>query len=306
MIITEFYNGQGLGNQLWCYVVVRLVAERNGYEFGIMSPERFKGKDFIDLDFGRTVFGGSGPEGGPPSELPRDVSFYYREKIIRHPCSGLDVSCKDNALLSVSDCTKIDGAMQSFEYVKDHRHKAIQYLHAKKINEQSNYLDNDSCIIHIRGGDFKGSSAMLYSDYYVNAMNYFRDINSSLTFYVVTDDVNTAKQILPTTQIIGSSLTNISDMSKASHHLGGPIGIDYSILNSCKNVIMSASSFGWWPVWTNENDPVVVAPKYWAAHKVNGGYWSCGESLIDGWNFIDINGVVTDSETCKREMYEKI
>ncbi len=34
MIGTEFIDGQGLGNQLFCYVTARAVAEENGYEFG--------------------------------------------------------------------------------------------------------------------------------------------------------------------------------------------------------------------------------------------------------------------------------
>ena len=47
MIITELYDGQGLGNQLWCYVTTRVIAKKNGYDFGIQSPEKFKGIYFI-------------------------------------------------------------------------------------------------------------------------------------------------------------------------------------------------------------------------------------------------------------------
>ena len=34
MIGTEFIDGQGLGNQLFCYVTARAVALENGCEFG--------------------------------------------------------------------------------------------------------------------------------------------------------------------------------------------------------------------------------------------------------------------------------
>ena len=57
MIITELYNGQGLGNQLWCYAVTRVIAQKNGYDFGIMSRNKFKGSDFLELDFGKEVVG---------------------------------------------------------------------------------------------------------------------------------------------------------------------------------------------------------------------------------------------------------
>ena len=60
MIVTELYNGQGLGNQLWSYVVTRTLALDRSLDFGIMSPEKFKGKAFLDIDFGKEVKGGSG------------------------------------------------------------------------------------------------------------------------------------------------------------------------------------------------------------------------------------------------------
>jgi hypothetical protein len=77
MIVTELYEGQGFGNQLWCYVVTRIIAKKNGYKFGIKSPEKFKGKEFLNLDFGQKVIGGTGPEGGPPTSLPEGIEYYY-------------------------------------------------------------------------------------------------------------------------------------------------------------------------------------------------------------------------------------
>ena len=67
MIVTELYNGQGLGNQLWSYVVTRTLALDRGFDFGVMHPEKFKGSAFLDMDFGKQVIGGAGPEGGPPA-----------------------------------------------------------------------------------------------------------------------------------------------------------------------------------------------------------------------------------------------
>ncbi len=82
MIITEIYNGQGLGNQLWCYVVTRVIALDRGYEFGIKSPEKFKCNDFLTLDCGKQVIGGTGQEGGPPDSLPEGITNYYKELIV--------------------------------------------------------------------------------------------------------------------------------------------------------------------------------------------------------------------------------
>ena len=302
MIITELYDGQGLVNQLWCYIVTRVIAKKNGYDFGIMSIEKFKGKEFMFLDFGKTVVGGSGPEGGPPTTLPESIMQYYKENLIRHPNTGLDISPLDNNLVNVPDNTKIDGTMQSVEYLRGYRNNIIDMLTIKDDKKVFDYTDDNICIIHIRGGDFKNSSAMLYTNYYTNGMKKMYEKNSNMRFYIVTDDIQTASQILPNIQIIGSSIMNVKDCNKASHHIGGPIWVDYSILNNAKNVIMSASSFGWWPVWTSTKNPFVIAPKYWAGHKINGGYWSCGESLVDEWNYLDINGEFFTSEQCKKEL----
>ena len=44
MLTTEIYRGSGIGNQLWNYVVTRLIAEANGYEFGSQCPVRWKAR----------------------------------------------------------------------------------------------------------------------------------------------------------------------------------------------------------------------------------------------------------------------
>ena len=44
MIISEIYYGSGIGNQIWHYVVTRLIAERLGYKYGIMGKDRWKGQ----------------------------------------------------------------------------------------------------------------------------------------------------------------------------------------------------------------------------------------------------------------------
>ncbi len=59
MLITELYNGQGFGNQLFVYVTTRMLAHKLGYDFGIKSPEKFKGYGLMNPDMGKEVTGGS-------------------------------------------------------------------------------------------------------------------------------------------------------------------------------------------------------------------------------------------------------
>ena len=62
MVGTEFINGQGLGNQLFCYVTARVIAEENGYEFGTAGQECFavnihsnRGMYFMNVDLGYAI-----------------------------------------------------------------------------------------------------------------------------------------------------------------------------------------------------------------------------------------------------------
>jgi hypothetical protein len=302
MIVTELYNGQGLGNQLWCYFVTKTIANINNFEFGIMSTEKFKGKEFMGLDFGNEVSGGSGPEGGPPNSLPNGITNYYREKMNFHPISRLDITEKDNDLLNIEDNTKIDGIMQCYDYIKNFRNEIISEINIFNDKNITDYTDDNICIIHIRGGDFNSSLAMLDSNYYNNAMEHLKKINPNIKFFAVTDDINTCRYILPNVTIIGSSTSGVRDSHKANHHLGGPIWMDFTILNNCKNAIISASSFSWWAIWTNKNIKNVISPKYWAAYKQSDGYWSCGDSIVENWLYLDRDNKISTSDECISEL----
>lgn len=59
MVGTEFIKGQGLGNQLFCYVSARCIAADLGYRFGTAGQEQLavnihskKGMYFMDMDLG--------------------------------------------------------------------------------------------------------------------------------------------------------------------------------------------------------------------------------------------------------------
>ena len=62
MLATEILNGQGIGNQLFCYVTTRSVAYDRGLEFGIKDTgwggdKRYNQGGFywFDLDMGSPV-----------------------------------------------------------------------------------------------------------------------------------------------------------------------------------------------------------------------------------------------------------
>ena len=62
MIGTEFLKGQGLGNQLFCYVTARCIARDLGAVFGTAGQEQLavnihskKGMYFMDMDLGINI-----------------------------------------------------------------------------------------------------------------------------------------------------------------------------------------------------------------------------------------------------------
>ena len=59
MIATELLKGQGLGNQLFCYITTRCIALDNNLSFSILGGETVAnnihsncGMYFMDLDYG--------------------------------------------------------------------------------------------------------------------------------------------------------------------------------------------------------------------------------------------------------------
>lgn len=286
MIITELYNGQGLGNQLWSYVVTRCIALDKGYEFGIMCPERFKGADFMNLDFGREVSGGYGPEGGPPEKLPDDIYFYYKEKDIFYEKFKCDVSDFDPGLYNVLDNTKIDGTFQCERYIKKYKNEIQQWL---KVNDEFNILDfSDSniCVLNIRGGEYVGNKSLcLPKKYWNDAISNMKKINPQLQFIIITDDIKYTKKLLP---------------QYPSYHFC--IGKDYSVIKNAHYLILSNSSFAFFPAWLNQNAKFIIAPKYWARHNISNGFWSCTFNLYEDWHWQDRDGKLYSYSQCEREL----
>ena len=94
MIGTELLKGQGLGNQLFCYVTARCIAKEHNCEFGILGQEHLPvgpngepGLYFMDLYFGNHVERSSFAHTYHEKEQHRDHDGAYR-KIGGHSCPG--------------------------------------------------------------------------------------------------------------------------------------------------------------------------------------------------------------------------
>jgi len=296
VITTEFYDGQGLGNQLWVYAVCRTIALDRGLDYGIQSPERFKGRAFMNLDFGLPVLGEN--HDGPSPELPLGIRHYYAERKLQHPSTGDDISPYDANLVAVCDSTKIDGTMQSESYIY---HRKAEFQELLQVTTPAE-VSEDECIISFRGGEYKyHPELMLGVAYYQQAMKYMGQFFPGVTFRVVTDDPRLARQYFPGLRI-SSGRRFVPPTGLGIRPSSSAIGRDFSLLQGATKLILSNSTFSWWGAWSNSHSPTVIAPQFWARHNISDGYWAQGDSLTREWWWVSPKGDLLTHESCRRQL----
>jgi hypothetical protein len=288
ILVTEFYDGQGLGNQLWLYVVTRCKALELGVGFGIKSPEKFKGFSLFDLDFGEQIYGGDGPEGGPPAKLPDGIRNYFREKLERHPITGQDVTTYSNDWNLIQPSTKIDGNFQGEKYIekfKNEIHGWLRIVDPQDIEQTK----EDLCVVNFRGGEYRSiRQVFLPKQYWADAREKMLDINPNMKFKVVTDDEETAEKFFDASEISHQSLRQ-----------------DYIDINSAKYLIVANTSFAWFPSWLNTNLELCIAPKYWWGYNT-AEYWACGYNLTSTFVYLDRQAKLWTADQCAAELDESV
>ena len=287
MLVTEIYNGQGLGNQLACYITTRVVARDKGFEFGVMNPHKLKCLSFIDVDFGQPVSGGSGPEGGPPAALPEGIKYYFREKSTNlNDRLRTNIAIDDPDLENILDNTKLDGLFQSENRIIHRKQEIKQWLKVHKDKDNYTYSSDNICVINFRGGEYVNvPEFFLPQSYWNNSVKHMLTINPNFKFVVVTDDPFTARRFFPANFIITHS----------------EIWNDYTIIKNAHYLILSNSSFPYYPVLTSDTIKYIIAPKYWGRHNVSDGYWSLGYNIYRNHTYMDREGKIFTYEQCIEE-----
>lgn len=246
MIACIFHEGSGLGNQLARYVAVRCLAIEKGYEFGIIQPENFKGKSFLNLDIGV-----------PIHDL---LNEFNENKTIND--QGHDVRGYDPSILEVRDFTLLDGEFQDERYFISHIEEIREWLTTEEI-----YCDEDTCIINFRGGEYVGvKDLFLPKEYWDKAIQQVRYKNPAMYFIVVTDDVQTARRFFPDFQV--------------EHDLIA----DWQSIRYARNLILSNSSFAILPALLNGTVDNIIAPLFWAGY--NKGYWQLPQNNYKKFTYI--------------------
>lgn len=288
MIGTEFLQGQGLGNQLFCYVSARCIAEDLGADFATAGQEQLavnihskKGMYFMDMDLGLPV-------------TKKEDFHIYQEKeqrlfiksCVHDMTHGCYVAGADEEIYQIADNTLLYGNLQAERYFRHHREEIKQWLKVKEEYDSYEYTKDNLCIINVRGGEYADSRALfLRRKYWLDAMKRMREIRSDMEFMIVTDDVAAANRILPEVE---------------AHHF--ELAKDYVTIKNAKYLILSNSSFAFFPAFTSETVEKIIAPKYWARHNVSDGYWASEQNIYDGFFYLDRNGQLFDAQECRKEL----
>ena len=298
MLAASIHEHAGLGNQIWRYVCCRVFAEHHGYEWGVSHPG-WRGP-FLNIDWGKEV--NLNVEEDSDFRMVEGFKHYYKERFDHHKRAPGCIGIPDNKFYSLPDNCYINGTFQRMSYIEEHREKICSWLTYD--NKVTDYASEDYCVIQLRGGDYTTGHSMLPPQYYQMAMQHMKDNNPDIKFVIVTDDPGTASQFLPGVPIVGSAVSEEKDQYQKNiswyTYPGGPVGIDYSILNTAKYAIISASTFAFWPVWTNKDLVNLIAPKYWFDWSRSDGWWRMKDGIVNDqrWLWMDQQGGLYETNTC--------
>lgn len=115
--------------------------------------------------------------------------------------------------------------------------------------------NNSSVSIHIRRGDYAGSSEnlILPLSYYQQAIDFVSEKIDTPVFVVFSDDPAWAEQHL-----------HLRNAVFVNHNKGNNSYRDMQLMSNCSHNIIANSSFSWWAAWLNQNaHKVVIAPSQW-------------------------------------------
>ncbi len=272
MIVTELYNGQGLGNQLWCYCVCRSIADKSNMSFNILGQDNFKAKEFLEVDFGEVS------KNNEKYKIFHEQRFYDKE--IDYVASSFD-----DRVLSLDHGTQIEGLFQSEKYFFDNIDRIKEYIKIKEEYKNLITIPDGVCILNIRGGEYKRHKKFnLPKSYWINAMNNMRSDYGVSQFLIVTDDHKYARALFPDIDIIQEGVAE-----------------SYIALHSASYLIVSNSTFSYFPIKTKSVPPVVIAPKYFARFNDSCNKWASPANIYKKWLWQDRDGEIQTYEECINE-----
>lgn len=271
MVIVKLWGG--LGNQLFQYAFGYAIAkERNttlalDLSFYENQPGNV-GKRVIDIDrmniasyhcytpspiirFLSNRYIGAITRNLPQFEVKAGNDLhYFKEPLHKYVCS-----------LPKHPHMYFDGYWQASDYFSMYRDDVIRMFTSKVgYSDEVLFIAEDlkgaeSVAIHMRKGDFGNGRLrkvghLLEPEYYHQAVRYMREHLIEPIFYVFSDDSTWAKTVLGQSD----DILYVGDICKTNAL------DDLHLISSCRNGIMSASTFSWWGNWLRRENGTIVVP----------------------------------------------
>lgn len=300
-MITTNLTGN-FGNHMWYYCICRIVADKKNYKWGInpiTTHDYHNGMNqmyFMDVDFGENLVNIGKNERGLNKYEGITNEYYDIPKPLPYHNNCM-INMYDPNVFNIEDNTMVHLISQSEDYLIERKDDILKWFTIKdeynnqyksKIEELNIVLDDNTCVINFRGGEYKTVSNLIARiEYWKDSINHMLSINSNMKFIIITDDVECAKHY-------------IGDYP--CYHLD--IGFDFYVINKSKYVILSNSSFGWWAAWLSKESNLTIAPQYWSQHNTSDGYWGLGDQYTRCFHYMSRDGILLDYEECKKNAME--
>ena len=270
MIKTDFLKGQGLGNQLWVYAAVRGISKNLKMEFNIGGEEYFKGSSFLELNLAE-------------SDIAQKQPFnLFKEKQYFDPELQYYASDYDRRVESLGVNTYIEGLFQSEKYFYEFSDFLSDWISLSDTMKDYSQQFSETCILNIRGGEYKRHKGLILpKSYWDDGMLNIKKETGLDKFLIVTDDPSYANVLYPNIPI-----------------LNGGVAECYAALYGANSLIVSNSSFSYFPIKTRKDIPFVIAPYQWSRFGNKYNRWAAPANLYKNWFWQDVHGKILNYEEC--------
>lgn len=269
MLVIEFKKGQGLGNQLWNYASLRSIARYKKFSYRVMSFDNFKGTDFIKIK-----------ERDTDEEINKIDLQLFKEKHYYDNDLKCFVYGYDKDIKNIEDDTKLEGVFQSEKYLFPNKKIINDFFDIDLKNYKQKVNFEKTCILNIRGGEYKmHRELILPKTYWLNAIKNIKERFGNLEFKIITDDNDYASRLFPNYEIIR-----------------GGIKSDFINLYFSKYLILSNSSFSYFPINLGTKPKYVLAPFNWARFNNKYKRWVSFSNFTEEWHWQNQEGVILNND----------
>lgn len=283
-VVSKFENGQGLGNQLWLISSIVAISKRLKFTWIIRNKSLFKHFDFIYIDLplcqNKCCYSLS-RKCGEDTDL-QNLPI-YNEHVICIKFNDCSIGISDFGWESLNDSFQINGYFQNENLIKKFRNFLNRSIKRKYSSHDKNINFENTVFFNVRGGHYKPNPELLLEkSYWSNAKEYFIETFNIKSFKIITDDVEYCNENL-------SFLGDILDIN---------VSKTFYILENAKYLVLSNSSFAFFPTFMSNKKQHIIAPKYWARYNTSDGFWGQAEHIYKKFLYIDKQKKIWTPDAC--------